>query len=1049
MDTTQNGYQGKNFENKYRDSIAREKLLSSLTPQNQAKFDKHLIKNEIKNEKDRDGQETNGTRFLSSEMTNSGKNQARDSLANDQRREKNNFIEQEGLKKPQTMKNSDDERFVPNFGFGNWKCKEGNENQKNVKCDSKIDFHNSMYSNKKVRDSEISFGAKKSLQFGKTEYDCLKKEWNYRQKNSFSESNKYKFNEVQNKRFIGNNQKLMMGKPKFDEKLKMKRLNYEGQNQKTSNYNQKIKQNSFFHQNSNSFFKKSSFNEIPDSNFKMNDWKQKMRIEFPQKQRHQESKNEFKKNQNLNQWNGNQKPKETQNQGFYMNPQQSFPIHEMEKRRNQAFEWQKGFETGVSIVLDRIERIEKNVNDIKSFLTKRSYSEARFGESPETYEEMSQGLPFFPQKTYMHNGMMIPQSFAHSDKKISSISSNYGSDQLFKHHKNLRSLFIKKNQYYGNGRRSKFNRDRSTESNQYIKNRHLHRRRRQESLNKDYRSSRRKKRIKFSSPMLFKEDYPTTLRKIKNRKKERRLSKYKKEKIKLLGEDIHDKADLESFENLDRQMSRRSKMKKREYYESRMPENYPNRNYKSQMNGNNQFYNQRETQNFVNHNPKMYQNANEINLNPNPETSFFDQRNFTKESHYQLPMNPYIYQPNQSFQMPKLGQRQHFDPSIPIWRPNKFEYPQLPNKYMDLTNQKFNHREPFGFQKDNTNSQDQLKRHPDFPIQSNINGNLHSGNIIGPIINQNPTTQIMKGHQNQKMIYNPPVVRNHTNSSEVFSTDTRSLDPSKTFHNSISQFDDSKQNQMEEEGESLKFFGHTFRLLKKLISLDEIFEKDIELTNIQKEFVIEFMKKKKLCKNLKLDDFTVKTLTTLRDNESVRRTEERLKFVFKKCLRYMQKKFRSKLEVKGPDSKKIAEALSDNTKFDYLFYSHYYGKISNRRGIPIEKFFHFRNWKNRVSEHIPKSITKEYVACLKMNPSFMQRFIVYMNTRLVRDVKMSNTSKILRLVNHWEAQYEKNQSEEVLKQILNRFAKKGLKLPWGLNEIRCAIKDTQNYIFKK
>lgn len=285
--------------------------------------------------------------------------------------------------------------------------------------------------------------------------------------------------------------------------------------------------------------------------------------------------------------------------------------------------------------------------------------------------------------------------------------------------------------------------------------------------------------------------------------------------------------------------------------------------------------------------------------------------------------------------------------------------------------------------------------------------------------------------------------------SEMDETDTRSLDPSQHQHDSVSEFEDSKLNSLEDDGESLKFFGKTFKLLKKLISLEVIEAEDLELCDIQKNLVIEFMKKKKLCKGLKLEDFTEKTLTTLRDNESVRRTEERLKFVFKKCLRYLQKKFRSKLEVKGPDSKKIAEALSDNTKFDYLFYGHYYGKVAKRRRMPIEKFFHFRNWKNRVSEHIPKSITKHYVSCLKLNLSFMQRFIVYMNTRLVRDVRLSNTSKILRLVTAWESQYNKKPTEATLKTVLTRFAKKGLKLPWGLNEIRCAIKDTQNYIFKK
>ena len=55
----------------------------------------------------------------------------------------------------------------------------------------------------------------------------------------------------------------------------------------------------------------------------------------------------------------------------------------------------------------------------------------------------------------------------------------------------------------------------------------------------------------------------------------------------------------------------------------------------------------------------------------------------------------------------------------------------------------------------------------------------------------------------------------------------------------------------------------------------------------------------------------------------------------------------------------------------------------DRINQPIEKFFHFRNWKNRTSEHIPKSITKVYVNYLKMNKNFMNMFITYIEKRLI------------------------------------------------------------------
>ena len=142
------------------------------------------------------------------------------------------------------------------------------------------------------------------------------------------------------------------------------------------------------------------------------------------------------------------------------------------------------------------------------------------------------------------------------------------------------------------------------------------------------------------------------------------------------------------------------------------------------------------------------------------------------------------------------------------------------------------------------------------------------------------------------------------------------------------------------------------------------------------------------------------------------------------------------------------ENYSDSVKFDYIFYGHYYNHIAKQIGQPIEKFFHFRNWKNRTSEHIPKSITKVYVNYLKMNPTFMNLFISYMNDRLIKDIILNNIKKIYRLILDWESIIKKFGEEEGIQIVYNKFKSKGLKLPWGLNEVRSAIQDTLKYIIK-
>ena len=264
----------------------------------------------------------------------------------------------------------------------------------------------------------------------------------------------------------------------------------------------------------------------------------------------------------------------------------------------------------------------------------------------------------------------------------------------------------------------------------------------------------------------------------------------------------------------------------------------------------------------------------------------------------------------------------------------------------------------------------------------------------------------------------------------------------------ITYISDNEIEKVKNKKRQFPVFEKAFKLMLKLLCDDKIDAMDLEMPDVHKELVMEFMRKKKLCKVLSLEEFTFTTLTTLRDNENARRTEERLKFVFKKCIRYIQSRFKKKMMVKSKEAWTFEDNYSDSVKFDYIFYGHYYNQIAREIGQPIEKFFHFRNWKNRTSEHIPKSITKVYVNYLKMNPKFMNLFITYMNQRLLKDVTLNNIKKLSRLIEDWENWAKKESPGSNGIEVLKRFKAKGLKLPWGLNEVRSAIKDTLGYIIK-
>lgn len=298
-----------------------------------------------------------------------------------------------------------------------------------------------------------------------------------------------------------------------------------------------------------------------------------------------------------------------------------------------------------------------------------------------------------------------------------------------------------------------------------------------------------------------------------------------------------------------------------------------------------------------------------------------------------------------------------------------------------------------------------------------------------------------------KSLKNKKNAKNQDAAENVWEKEAKkSIDSELSFE--IERIGDSEIARSKEAPSTLKIFQKAYRLMIKLVCDDRIGPQDIDMSDSKKRLIIEFMRKKKLCKSIDIEDFTVKTLTTMRDNENARRTEERLKFIFKKCIRFIQNRFKKKLLGRSEKTWEVDEQFSESVKFDYVFYEHYFGDIAKQIGQPIEKFFHFRNWKNRTSEHIPKSITKVYVNYLKMNPKFMKIFIGYMNDRLVKDIILNNVKKIQRLVGEWENLVKKFGEEEGVNIVYNRFRNKGLKLPWGLKEVRKAIEDTLKYIIK-
>lgn len=194
------------------------------------------------------------------------------------------------------------------------------------------------------------------------------------------------------------------------------------------------------------------------------------------------------------------------------------------------------------------------------------------------------------------------------------------------------------------------------------------------------------------------------------------------------------------------------------------------------------------------------------------------------------------------------------------------------------------------------------------------------------------------------------------------------------------------------------------KIVRKLYMNEELFEKVLLIRPLEKKLLSLILKHKFDQRNFRSCDFTVKNLNTIRQKKMRKKSEDGLKFIFKQFLHEIRTKFA--LE-RGLSSNAINTA-----NFDYLFYGHHFGEISKKFQIPLERFFHFRNWRKRYSDLIPKSITKTYIKNLKLNLPFIKEVLKYLDEEYPKDFRLFNLKKIKRMLTKWEKYLKKMEKKK-------------------------------------
>lgn len=248
-------------------------------------------------------------------------------------------------------------------------------------------------------------------------------------------------------------------------------------------------------------------------------------------------------------------------------------------------------------------------------------------------------------------------------------------------------------------------------------------------------------------------------------------------------------------------------------------------------------------------------------------------------------------------------------------------------------------------------------------------------------------------------------------------------------------------NQAQNNSQQFLYLKKLNTVLRKVFLCQQINEEDVDLSRDERIILKTLLSKKKFPLGKKFE-ITMKSLNKLRTVRLVKKNEDMLKFIIKKCIRHMQTKFLYKMKRSFLQGNKIFEDISITEikkNKDKFFYKYYFEKISKEHQIPIEKFYHFRSWKNRFLKNIPKSVTKNSLYLWKKNPEFIQKMIHFIRHSLKESFFKFNESKIIKMVSNWEKTIETFGREKGMKNILSKFKQKGSKLPWTLSEVESAI----------
>ena len=183
---------------------------------------------------------------------------------------------------------------------------------------------------------------------------------------------------------------------------------------------------------------------------------------------------------------------------------------------------------------------------------------------------------------------------------------------------------------------------------------------------------------------------------------------------------------------------------------------------------------------------------------------------------------------------------------------------------------------------------------------------------------------------------------------------------------------------------------------------------------------------------------------------SRRRTEENIKFIFNRAIKFMMQSFKEKFfsQLKNKLKPKYLE-MSTKEQLKYAFFGFYFGEESVRLKTPIDQFILPKKYSQggSISKNCFSSISKQYLQLVTVNPNFLNDLRYYLTNYFMHEMINDTIKKCQIILSKCQKKVfkQKEFDREEFVRDLEVIIKK-THMPWNIFELRIAIEDLISYL---